>query len=190
MTTKKVFLSVFLSLFLTFSITSQAHAFWWVVGKVAKKVVASGAKRNAGKRLGSIRAKGVGIVPSLSGKKVGEKANSFFKNFRKSPKIKPTTFANKTPKQVHKLAISKGLVPQKATHFGNRKYLDPITKSKSKPRLEVHPYPRNYNRHIHINDVNHNRIGINGKKINNNLPGAHLPLKYGDPIKKRDLPKR
>ena len=93
----------------------------------------------------------------------------------KSPKIKPKLFVNKRPSEVSKLAIKKGLIPQKRGLNGNKHYLDPITR---KPRVMIHPFPKKYKRHIHINTPNGKRLDKFGKMVGKKTPEAHLPLKY------------
>ncbi len=109
-------------------------------------------------------------------KEAGGAIKKFFKRFKrkpKSPKIDPKDIANKTPTEIDQIAQESGLIPKGPNpKTGQGSYTDPNT---GKQRVLCHSNCDNP--HAHVNDADGNRLDIDGNKVPNESPEAHLPIK-------------
>jgi uncharacterized protein RhaS with RHS repeats len=93
----------------------------------------------------------------------------------KSPDVKPSEVAGKTPEEIDKIAQEKGLIPKGPNpQEGKGSYVDPVT---GKQRVLVHPDAADPSGgHAHVNDPAGNRQDIHGNTVPPESPDAHLPL--------------
>ena len=90
-----------------------------------------------------------------------------------SPNINSQDTAEKTPDEIDRLSIDRGLQPKGPDpRNGIGAYVDPIT---GEQRVLVHP--NDPCPHCHVNDPQGNRLDINGNIVSPESPSAHLPLR-------------
>jgi RHS repeat-associated protein len=91
-----------------------------------------------------------------------------------SPNINPKDVAGRTVGEIEGVAKKNGLVPKGPDpSAGKGAYVDPVNGNQ---RILVHPNA-SCGSHCHVNDVDGNRLDINGKRVAPESPEAHLPLK-------------
>jgi hypothetical protein len=92
----------------------------------------------------------------------------------KSPSVKPSEVAGKSPSEIDKYAVGQGLIPKGSSpQSGQGAYVDPIT---GQQRVLIHPSPKTGQPHAHVNSPSGQRIAANGQFIKNEEPDAHLPI--------------
>ena len=90
----------------------------------------------------------------------------------KSPVIDPAEVVGKTPAEIDALAKQKGLIPKGPNPSGGKgAYVDPVT---GEQRILCHPDGCGGG-HVHVNDPSGQRLGVDGKPVPPESPGAHLP---------------
>jgi len=116
-------------------------------------------------------------IAEQNAKLIGEAETKVTKNTGDiSPDIKPSEVAGKTPAEIDALAKQRGLVPKGPDPMsGKGSYDDPVT---GEQRILSHPDAESGS-HAHVNDPQGNRLDINGNKVDNDTPEAHLPISAG-----------
>ena len=90
-----------------------------------------------------------------------------------SPDLDPNDFANKTPDEIHDLAIDSGLeVKGPNAKAGRGSYIDPVTK---KQRVLIH------DDHMHVNNPSGERLNLKGEVVSPEAPEAHLDVQKPPP---------
>jgi RHS repeat-associated protein len=92
-----------------------------------------------------------------------------------SPVVDPYGILGLTPAEIDQISRDLGLIPRGPDPMNGRgSYIDPETGNQ---RVLIHPSPERGGPHAHVNDAEGYRIDVNGQRVPEESPQAHLPIR-------------